>query len=217
MALISFEHQFIFIKTTKTAGTSIEIDLSQRLEDDAIVTPIIPAVDQHLPRNYLSPKGEQIFWNHMSTQQIEQRLGSEAFSKMFKFCVEREPVDKCISYFHMFRNSPTHNPNNEFTQSWQEFCETGKFPVNLQNYTRARNGKPELMVDRVLRYDRLDTDLPELLDQLGIPDFKLTARAKSEYSKNEIIRKEDVTQPQREMIYKKFAATLEVTGIQWEV
>ena len=27
MAIISFAHQFVFIKTSKTAGTSIEIDM----------------------------------------------------------------------------------------------------------------------------------------------------------------------------------------------
>ena len=38
--IISHKYKFIFLKTTKTAGTSVEISLSRFCGDDDIITPI---------------------------------------------------------------------------------------------------------------------------------------------------------------------------------
>ena len=40
--IISHEHKFIFLKTRKTAGTSIELALSQLCGPNDIITPISP-------------------------------------------------------------------------------------------------------------------------------------------------------------------------------
>lgn len=55
--IISHKHKFIFIKTKKTAGTSIEVFLSQFCDENDVLTPIYPAVSPHTPRGY---KG---YWN----------------------------------------------------------------------------------------------------------------------------------------------------------
>ncbi len=39
MALVSFKYNIVFVKTQKTAGSSIEVDLGARLEESAVVTP----------------------------------------------------------------------------------------------------------------------------------------------------------------------------------
>jgi len=38
---------------------------------------------------------------------LKKIIGSKIFDNYFKFCVEREPVDKCISYYFMRKNSST--------------------------------------------------------------------------------------------------------------
>src|SRR4030095_6484076 len=50
--ILSHKHRFIFIKTAKTAGTSIEVFLSKHCGPDDVVTPVAPAVEGHQPRNY---------------------------------------------------------------------------------------------------------------------------------------------------------------------
>jgi len=50
--ILSHRYKFIFIKTRKTAGTSIEIYLSQFTKAFDVVTPISPSPDNHQPKNY---------------------------------------------------------------------------------------------------------------------------------------------------------------------
>ena len=214
MTIISFAHNLVFLKTAKTAGTSIEIDLSQRVEDDAIVTPIFPEVAGHRPRGWQGADGKARFWNHMPGLKVREEIGPDRWNGMRRFCVEREPVSKCISHFHMLRNSPDHNPGYDLT--WERYCDEARFPVNLPTYTERRDGKMHLMVTDVLRYDRLAHELPALLAEQGIEDFRLTARAKSEYSRNAAVRPQDVTPAQRKRIYDAFAPVIAVTGIDWQ-
>lgn len=216
MTIISFKHCLVFIKTTKTAGTSIEADLSARVEDEAVVTPIYPPVSGHVPRNYLDGGETQIFYNHMPATEIRDRLGAERFENMLSFCIEREPVEKCISHFHMLRNSPLHNQDGTYQKSWSEYVEVGAFPNDLKKYSDIRDGKRRLIVDRVLRYERLSTALPALLAECGIMGFSLTSRAKSEYSRNRLVSVADVAPSEHKRIYDAFGESLEITGIDWE-
>jgi len=213
MAIISFKHRFIFIKTRKTAGTSIEVELEKIAGADAVVTPIIPAEPGHSARNHLGKDGQVAFFNHMRAVRIRALIGEQQFGKMFKFCVEREPVSKCISHFHMLRNSPVHNQDGQYTKDWQAYCEDGNFPINVGSYSEVQDGRHRLLVDRVLPYEDIAESLPRLLNALGVEGFRLTARAKSAYAKNRLITKAAVTACQRRTIYAAFAKTYELTGL----
>lgn len=203
--LLSWRHNFLFIKTSKTAGTSIEADLASHLEDEAIVTPISPPVAGHTPRNYAHKDGD--FFNHMDARAIRSRIGVDAFNGLFKFCVEREPVAKCISHFHMLKRAP--NLAAQYADmSWDDYCKAGSFPNNLMAYTERTNARTHVLVNRFLAYETLEADLPVLLETLGISGFRLKTRAKAEYSQDRLIRPEDVTDEQRAIIYRSFKACL---------
>ena len=59
-----------YAKTKKTAGTSIELDLSQLMDQNDIVTKIAPVEPGHTPRNYIL---ENIN-NQMSTYQNNSEI-----------------------------------------------------------------------------------------------------------------------------------------------
>lgn len=200
--LVSHRYRFIFIKTMKTGGTSIEVDLSRIMGPDDIVTPIHPPVPGHVPRNHEAGGGDgaAAFFNHMPADLVLKLVGRETFSSYRKFCVEREPVDKCISHYSMLKNSPAHNGGNE-DLDWETYVEAGNFPIDTHRYTDEAG---HLLVDRVLRYERLNDDLRAIAKDLGFPFERLHATAKSGFR---VPIRPTVAQKRR--IYDAFARSLE--------
>lgn len=173
MTIVSNKYHFIFIKTTKTAGTSIEVHLSELLDDEDIVTPIYPAVRGHVPRNWKLDSGLE-FYNHMPAREI-QGLLQDRFDTFYRFCFERHPVDKCLSHFAMLKNSPLHQSDGN-PQSWHDYLDRGQFPIDTEKYA-GEDGA--LLVDRVYRYEEIDDAFHDIATRLDIPYVPLHVRAKS--------------------------------------
>lgn len=204
--LISHKYKFIFLKTTKTASTSIEVDLSKLMASNDVVTPIFPKVDGHEPRNYkysdISFKINQPH-NHMPAIGIRNFLGTNLFNEYFKFCVEREPLDKCISHYSMLKNSPDFNLNTaELT--WQQYINRGIYPVDTKIYTDVDG---TLIVNKILKYENLTQDILEVGDYLGIQNLTIKALAKFGFRENIV-----VTNEQRSIIYDAFEESNLYTG-----
>jgi len=167
--IISHKHKFIFVKTAKTAGTSIEIFLSQHCGPLDVLTPIIPHVEPHLPRNC------QGFYNHIPAHAIKNQIGKKIWNSYFKFCVERNPWDKTLSHFHMKKS------REDNTLTLQRYLSEGNFPINFPKYTDPDDPK-KVIVDEVVYYESLINDLDRLFKRIGIPFYgSLGANAKSEY------------------------------------
>ena len=66
--IVSHQHRFVFVKTRKTAGTSIEIALAQHCGPDDIITPI-DEVDEQIRRN-LGHRGPQNFEDRKKAEGI---------------------------------------------------------------------------------------------------------------------------------------------------
>lgn len=199
--LASHKYRFIFIKTRKTAGTSIEVDLSKVMGEEDIVTPIIPPVEGHEARNWRSLW--RSYFNHMPASKVRKFMGRKRFNGYFKFTVEREPVSKCISFYSMLRNSPEHGQMGE-ALTWKDFVAKGDFPLDHEKYTDA---KGNLLVDRILKYENLADELAAVASELGFPFDTLRTRAKSGFRETVEVDDED-----RAAIYAAFAPSLVHTG-----
>lgn len=202
MAIISFQHKFIFIKTAKTAGTSLEVHLAAHCGPQDIVTPIFPPNATHQPRNF----GEK-FTNHMPAKKIK-RLEPEIFSKSFKFCFERHPIDKCLSHCAMLLNSPFHQ-KKKHPKSWEEYLERGGFPVNTAKYT---DGKGDLLVDRIFRYEEFSAALTEIEQIVGVNFGPFEAQEKAGFRYGVPTVEEVQARPcERNRIFDAFAGSLRHT------
>ena len=218
--ILSHKYKFIFIKTAKTAGTSIEVFLSKHCGPSDILTPIEPPVEGHQPRNYLgfinpipeilerrgkifsalrhSITSREKFYRHMPALE----------NSYFKFCVERNPWDKVLSHYHM------HAAREGGSLSLDEYLGRGRFPINYFRYT-SRSGT-RILVDRILRYENLTAELSEVFSQLNIPfNGTLGVSAKSEYRSDRRPYQQVFNAEQRQIVEKAFAKEIERHGYRF--
>jgi len=198
--IISHRYRFIFVKTSKTAGTSIEAYLSGVCADDDILTPVAPAVAPHRARNH------EAYYNHMPARQIAARV-PELWRSYYRFCVERNPWDKVLSAYHMFRNSAFHGGDGTLTL--ESYLATGILPHNAPLYTIDG----AVAVDRVLRYERLDAELAQTFAALGVPfEGTMPFRAKSEWRDDRRPYREVLSAAQAARIGELFAEEIRLHG-----
>jgi len=193
--IVSHEHRYIFLKVSKTAGTSVEIALSKYCGDQDIITPISEA-DEKLrkavrgrsPQNHLAPpEGHWIrrfrlgpdrrrlrYKNHMTAQSVKQEIGESIWDEYFKFCIARNPWDRVVSQYYYTHRKEPRPPLAEFLDSkpLQRLQRQG-----FELYTI--DGR--VAVDRVCRFERLEEDLEEVRLKLGLPEKLALPRAKSSY------------------------------------
>ena len=213
MTIISDTFGFVFVKTTKTAGTSVEIELAKLVEPAAIVTPIVPAEPGHEPRNYSRGRFAKPFYNHMPASLIARYLGGQNFASKFSFCVERDPITKCISHFHMLANSP-HHAGGEAVSTWADYVDRGQFPIDTDKYVDVVAGRKRLIVDEVIPYESLAECLSRIGVRLGMGPIVVNARAKSEYSRARRVTVADVSASQRRVIMRAFEESLHFSGLE---
>jgi hypothetical protein len=101
--LVSHRKQFIFTKTEKTAGTSVESYFEQYCMPDG------EWQESHYRGEHVSeagiigyrgpdPRGST-YYHHMSAERIRDLVGQDTWQRYFKFTVVRNPFDKLLSYF----------------------------------------------------------------------------------------------------------------------
>ena len=134
--IISHTHKFIFIKTRKTAGSSVEHILSKRLGPDDICTG--SDVDGTPRLNAPHRKG------HIDYRWIKKKFPTE-WRTYYRFAIERNPWTKMQSYYHW------HNPNCSFG----DFCLDNTAQWNCW----FRYADDCIEVDKVMRYEDLHSEM----------------------------------------------------------
>lgn len=183
--IISHTHRYIFIKSLKTAGTSVEAALSKHCGNDDMVTPL---GDYWFNRD---ERGEWIhsamnaegFFQHDSAAEVNRKVSPKVWNEYFKFSITRNPWDRVVSDFSwQARNTPEMRPVrrwyhrlgapfDEFQQTTRLFRRyvAGDWTTNDRFY--LMNGA--LCVDFVIRYERLSEDLAEVCRRVGLPALGL--------------------------------------------
>lgn len=175
--LVSHQHKFIYLKTKKTAGTSVEIYF-----ENFCIDPALGIGEMHKRetlvsewgivgrRGVVDPKVEA-WYNHMPASLIRKRIGDDIWNRYFKFCVIRNPFDKTVSqYWHGLSNEERdHLRSCEFGEVQRHFrrwvLETPKWPSDRDKFMIG----PNIVVDDVIRYERLSDDLARICQLIGVP------------------------------------------------
>jgi hypothetical protein len=203
--IYSRKYNFVFIKTLKTAGTSIEVTLARILEEEAVVTPIFPEVTGHRPRN------QGRFFNHVPAHTVRSELGEQTWNSTFSFCVERDPWEKVVSLYCMRKAE-----GKEHARDMDTFLASGDLPINYPLYTEPSN-PASVIVTRVLKYEALQHDWQQVVSQLGIPfPEDMTESCKASYRRPRISSRAMLTSSQTEFIANVFAHEIGLFGYRWD-
>ncbi len=259
--IISHRHKFIFIKTEKTAGTSIELALARICGPDDIITAVVHPADRELQRalgpscqgqqndiiplrflnaldiaRSLKARRRPRFVNHMGAKEIRRFVSPEVWKGYFKFCVERNPYDKVISLYAWWRELEAqwrldplkfrrdlgaaargvewmiaHHPVGDMTLS--QFVQSGR--ANLVQGYDLYTIDGEVVVDRILRYERLAEEWPEMARDLSLNDLQELPRAKSGIRKPGVHYRDQLNETDRAKIARVFAREIALLGYEF--
>ena len=98
--------------------------------------------------------------------------------------------------------------------SLDEYLGRGRFPINYFRYTDRSGGK--IIVNRILRYENLLTQLGEVFSQLNISfEGTLGVQAKSEYRIDRRPYQKVFNDHQRRLVEKAFAKEIQLHGYRF--
>lgn len=224
--IVSHKHKFIFVKTRKTAGTSLEIGLSQYCGPDDIITPITAEDEQvrsdlrfrgpqnfRIPTNWRQPRKiilsalrkPQQFYNHMPARDIIYHLGKDVWNDYFKFTIEREPYGKAISRYYWSTSEP--RPTIE------DYLQT--VPTYLLSNWDHYSINDHVSVDFVIRFEHLNDDVKSIQSQLGLEEITMP-RAKGHYRKDRSHYSEVLSPAARDRIELVCSKEIRCFGYAWD-
>ena len=212
--IASFTHNFIFLKTRKVGGTSLEIVLSAWCGDDDICSPVTPE-DEAIrsaygakARNFRARDGSVRFFNHMPGTDVRREL-PELWDKAFKFTVERHPYEKVVSraWWNIGRRGGS--PEYELAGEIERAIESRSY-LNFPIYCAAG----AVLVDELWRYEDMWDRLRALARRLGLPEPAEPPRAKGDHRKDRRPARDVLTVEQRDRIYADARIEFDLLGFE---
>ena len=175
MVVVSHSHEFIFLKTRKTAGTSVEMYL------EPFCRPRKGPVAERT-RAFVGPQGvvgmrliapqdrrpvDANWYNHMSAADVRVRLGARIWRRYAKVATIRNPFDRAVSsyYFKVSRGKIERTADLAVLRSqFREFLGSAAF---RNDHEIVHAGKAWI-IDHALRFETLDDDLKVLAGRLDL-------------------------------------------------
>lgn len=224
--LVSHSKRFIFLKTHKTASTSVEL----LLKDFCGYVPEDFYSLAKLPKNSIvSDKGiitypccfcdddriKPYFWDHIPAKELRAKLDKKIFDSYFKFCIVRNPYEKFVSmlYFafrRMYKNDAQEIVSSEKVKEHFERIRMRKPVLGDHNiYTIDE----KLCINMFIRYENLIEDLDNVCRFLDIPcDSKNIEMINSQYTPKDIDIKQFYTKEMKEFVDCQFKYEIETFG-----
>ena len=185
--ILSFQDRFLFLKTKKSAGTSLEIALSAICGPDDIITEIthvdqlerealgFPGPQNHIIKRVTVhgkvPKAHK-FYNHMSYDEVRTRLPQLNLDDFFIFAVERDPVDRMMSLYHFQGGEAKHGS----LEAWLNSPKSGR-----HHGWDLYHHEGKCVADKIYFYEELDSACEDLSARFGVEVKLPEYRAKGNY------------------------------------
>lgn len=237
--IISHEHEFIFIKNEKVAGTSVEIALSKYCGTSDVLTPVLPEDEQtreelghRTAQNYAIPfsqytrgdwlrflytRDRMLFRGHDPATRIRKYTPEHVWNSYFKFCVERNPWDKAVSFYFWRTRELEEEREWKYREvpdpTVSEFVRSRE--VTLLRGFEFYSIEKEIAVDRVCMFEDLEEEMEAVASIIGLPEVPELPRAKASSRRDGRHYRELLGEAERERIAKLFAREIAHFGYEW--
>lgn len=199
--IISHKYKFIFIKTHKTAGSSMEMALGPLCGPEDIVTPMESNAESGIPKNFHpdtligrayakskllrkcvnrhSPVVSPWYYEHMPATRVRELIGRDVWDSYHKFCFERNPWDKVVSYYNWKKFGQEKSLPDFKTWVMEK---THRLPLDGRLYFDG----DRCLMDEVLEYDGFIAAFTGLCQRLGIPFDGTMPREKTDITSGKV-------------------------------
>lgn len=229
--IISHKYRFIFIKTHKTAGSSVELALAGLCGPGDVVAPMELPESVHQPRNYHgdavldrlysrsrlvrkmigrhSSLLERWYYEHMPAWRVREQVGEEVWGSYFKFCFERNPWDKVVSYYLWKK----HGQDRDLP-AFRDYVlkKPRRLPADGDLYFDGET----LLVDEVFEFRKVQAVFPQICQRLGIPFRGDLPREKADIAGNRPPFQEFYDDETRELVERLFAREIALMGYRFD-
>lgn len=184
--IVNHDYRYIFLKTRKTAGSSVKLALLDECGPDDLITPMRPegVVGQNYTVALRNRSGRELLKAllgtptifHVHTQAFDARrwLGPGIWNSYFKFTIERNPWDRYVSQYtwNTRKGGKAEGMDMHAHFDWTETFRKSNWDIYAIG--------DDVVADKVIRYENLAADLKDVTARLGMKDLDLPF-AKSGY------------------------------------
>jgi len=165
--MVIITNQFVFIKTKKTGGTSVEMLLQQMLTN-APAQPINP-------KEIITSRGDiigyrlldtvptdQTYDDHMCLEKVAEIIGHENISRRHLITCVRNPWDMVVSYYTFHTTQGL--PHDKITKTFTEFVNDDLYDFNTP---LTSLGAKQNACSLVVRMEHMRDDLHQIAQKLN--------------------------------------------------
>jgi hypothetical protein len=184
---VSHRFNCIFVHIPKTAGSSIEKFMAH-------------AAGYERPREFwdywgkiktehrdrLKLREKDVDWerqnrlqsvfHHLSARALKQIIDPELWNRYYKFAIVRNPFDRIVSFYEYHKK--TGERGNTKGKGFKEWFWHEEFAPSMIPY--LYDEKDNLLVDKLIRFEDLETGFREACNEMGVGFTKLPHEKKSE-------------------------------------
>jgi hypothetical protein len=173
--LVSHRKKFIYTKTIKTGGTSVEAYFEKYCMPEGEWT-FTHGRDEYISDwgiiGFRGSREEKLkkkpeWYNHMPASEIKTKIGDEKWREYYKFCVIRNPYEKVLSAFFHFvvRWSGLETERNQLILVFREWVRKGNYNVNDTFAFLINN---EICIDYFIMYENLFEGIKHVCDAINV-------------------------------------------------
>lgn len=178
MVLVSHTAKFIYMKTRKTAGTTVEMYFERFCVPEGTATGAEAVRETVTAAGIVGSRRDgkrpgDVWQNHMPAREVRTRLGPEIWDRYLKFAAVRNPFAVVLSAFFWKNDRDYPRDAAALAHARRDFARfvQGR-PLRGRSWGSdadivAIDG--EMQMDMLVRQERLADDVRAVCDRLGLP------------------------------------------------